>query len=286
MVRTIVVTVFLSIICTLSGFSQNNVDIVSVIPENIDAGSEFLIHVNIKKEKLGGIARFQMGFPNGFEVIEKKSANGEFRFHDQTLIVQWLKLPLDEEIDLTFSVKVNPTMEGFFVLKGVFNYIEGNEKKLKELYPHIITVKPIKQDEKLLVVNKDNNYQDISNVVKDEISCIRQKPSLDDNNEITINLLITKGSLTKFGKLQEQIPIGYKAVSVASKSAIFVFNQKSRIVKYMWMNLPAESQFKVQYKLIPIGSISDEPFIIHGKFIYAENNTTKETDVVERNIKF
>lgn len=267
-------------------FSQNTIDIAYIIPEKVDAGSEFSVNVNIKKGKLSGIARFQMDFPNGFEVLEKKSANGEFRFKDQSLIIQWLKLPVEEEIELSFSVKINPSMEGFFVLKGGFHYIEGNDKKLKELYPHIITINPIDNQNGIDVINSGDNLYDISSIVKESISCIRQKPVMGANNEIEVNLLITKGNLTKFGKIQEQIPVGYKAVNIASQNAIFVFNQKSRIVKYMWMNLPTESQFKVSYKLIPVEDIPDEPFIITGIFMYAENNTTKEVNVVERNIQF
>lgn len=270
----------------MPGIAQDKVDIAYIIPEKVEAGSEFAVNVNIRKGNLSGIARFQMDFPNGFEVIEKKSANGEFRFQDQSLIVQWLKLPIEDQFDLSFTVKLNPGIEGFFVLKGGFHYIAGNEKKLKELYPHILTVSPTKGEENSAIITVEQNLYDVSGIVNDEISCIRQKPVLDVNNEITVNLLITKGTLNKFGKIQEQIPLGYKAVNETSQGAIFVFNQKSRIVKYMWMNMPVESQFKVTYKLIPIEDISNEPFIINGKFLYAENNTTKEVNVVERNIEF
>lgn len=264
--------------------AQNNVDVQYSIPPEVDAGSEFLINVFIEKGSLSGIARFQMNVPNGFEVIQKKSANGEFRFQDQTLIIQWLKLPVENKITLSFSVKVNPALQGYFVLNGGFHYIEGSEKKMKEFYPHIMTVKPVEQNNDLII--QDNEMLDISGVVKNEISCIRQKPSIDENNEIIVNLLVTKGNVNKFGKIQEQIPLGYKAENIASKSGIFVFNQKSRIVKYMWMNLPDDSQFKVSYKLVSEGVPSDDAFIIIGKFIYAENNTTKEVEIVERNIEF
>lgn len=283
----IILIVSLQAAFMLGAVAQQDVDIAYIIPEKVDAGSEIPVNVNIKKGNLGGIARFQLEFPNGFEVIEKKSANGEFRFNNQRLIIQWLKLPVSEEIELSFTIKINSTLEGFFVIKGAFHYIEGNTKKKKEIYPHILTVNPLDvSSENMVAANNEGEYFDISKVVKDEISCVRQKPTLDENNEILVNLLITKSDLNKFGKIEEQIPVGYKAVNVASKGAIFVFNQKNRIVKFMWMNLPMDAQFKVSYKLIPVVDNPKEAFIITGKFLYAENNTTKEVEVVERNIQF
>ena len=99
-------------------------------------------------------------------------------------------------------------------------------------------------------------------------------------------MLVTKGGLSKFGKIQEQIPVGYKAVSLKTKNSIFVYNSRSRTVKFMWMNLPTEQQYIVSYKLMPQSGVADGAFIITGKFFYAENNSSKEIEVVERNIDF
>jgi hypothetical protein len=126
-----------------------------------------------------------------------------------------------------------------------------------------------------------NSYK-YQNVSLKNIDCIRQKPFLNENNEVIINLLINKGDIDKFGKIQEQVPVGYNAISIKSKNSIFTF--KNHIVKFMWMNMPSNRQFTVSYKLVPINGIPDQAFLIVGTFSYAENERTKVIDIAERNI--
>ena len=45
-------------------------------------------------------------------------------------------------------------------------------------------------------------------------------------------------------------------------------------------------KYIVSYKLMPQSGVADGAFIITGKFFYAENNSSKEIEVVERNIDF
>ena len=97
-----------------------------------------------------------------------------------------------------------------------------------------------------------------------------------------VNLLINKGNLSDFGKIQEQIPRGYIAKSIKSKNSIFTF--KNSIIKFLWMNMPPEEQFVVSYKLVPEDEIPDQAFIISGTFSYAENERTKVINIAERNI--
>ncbi|MCK4662089.1 MAG: hypothetical protein KAT68_04445 [Bacteroidales bacterium] len=263
--------------------ADNEVELTSNIQSEVKAGSEFTVLINIKKGELENLARFQMDFPAGFTPIPIRSANGDFRFENQVLSIQWMKLPFEEQFSISFNVKVAANVEGYFVLKARFNYIENNKMNKIQLYPHIITVIPLDISDDELIISKQENI-DVTDIVSDEISCIRQKPYLSVDNEIIVNLLVTKGNLSKFAKIEEQIPVGYKAVSIKSKNSIFVFNINSQIVKFMWMNLPPDPQYIVSYKLIPINEITDDAFIINGTFIYAENNTTKTIEIVERNI--
>ena len=108
---------------------------------------------------------------------------------------------------------------------------------------------------------------------------------MNENNEVIVNLLINKGELNGFGKVQEQIPVGYRAESIKSKNSIFTY--KNHIVKFLWMNMPNSSgddNFVVSYKLIPEGEIPDEEFQIVGTFSYAESDRTKTINIAERSV--
>ena len=118
------------------------------------------------------------------------------------------------------------------------------------------------------------------------VTAIRQKPYLDDDNNAIVNILVSKGELSSFGKIEETIPPGYMAESIVSNSAIFVFNKSNRKVKYLWMNMPAMNQFVISYKLVPEeGRLENIPFIITGEFMYAEGSTSKTKEILERNIE-
>jgi hypothetical protein len=93
---------------------------------------------------------------------------------------------------------------------------------------------------------------------------------------------VNKGDLKDFGKIQEQVPRGYRAESLRSKNGIFTF--QNSIIKFLWMNMPVEPQFVVSYKLIPEGDISDQAFIITGTFSYAENERTKTLNIADREV--
>ena len=276
--------VFLFLIAGFCSFGQANKVLLSPsIPKDVKAGTEFFIEITIDKGAIESLGRFEMALPNGFAATPKKTANGEFRFIDQKVIFQWIKLPFEEELVISFNIQVAPNMDGFYVLRGQFFYIDNNERMAVEMYPHIINIGTTSGGNKeMVMINAKEN--ELENLKQRGVSCIRQKPYLNEQNEVIVNLLVNKGNLTKFGKIQEEIPYGYTAVSIKSKNSIFVFSQANRQVKFMWMNMPVEPQFVVSYKLVPIEGIPDAAFIITGKFYYTETNVTKTIETVERGI--
>ena len=134
----------------------------------------------------------------------------------------------------------------------------------------------------VISANSQQAYS-FQNVNLKNVDCIRQKPFLNDNNEVIVNIMVNKGDLKDFGKIQEQIPVGYTAESIKSKNSIFTY--KNHIIKFLWMNMPQEAQFVVSYKLVPEGEIPDEEFKIVGTFSYAESDRTKTINIAERNVE-
>ncbi|MDK2979523.1 MAG: hypothetical protein PWP52_2237, partial [Bacteroidales bacterium] len=231
--------------------------------------------------------RFQQEIPAGLTPVPVQTANADFSFKDQKVKFIWLKLPAQEEITVTYKLKVDQRLKGNFDLKGTFSYIADNERKSVDVTSQNITITPSADIDPNLVVD----INDFKNLVKPsttekppiaQVKCIRQIPYTGvENNEYIVNLLVNKGDKEKFAKIQESIPDGYKAVSIENKDAIFTF--KDQTVKFLWMNLPADPYFVVSYKLVPDNGVTDKP-TLEGTFSYIENDNTLSIDIIEKEI--
>ena len=275
----LIILIFLGIFSSFNFLGDGEVTLTPNIPSEVKAGNEFTVEITIHKGDIGGFARFQQDLPVGFTAKEKKSENGEFHFEDQKVKLQWMRLPFDKDITISYTIQVGATVKGEFKLNGKFSYIANNVVSSVEMTSATIKVTGGSMADSDNGIKGSYKYQNVS---LKNIDCIRQKPYLNKNNEVIVNLLINKGTIDKFGKIQEQVPVGYNAVSIKSKNSIFTF--KNHIVKFMWMNMPADPQFTVSYKLVPINGIPDQAFLIAGTFSYAENERTKVIDIAERNI--
>jgi hypothetical protein len=123
-------------------------------------------------------------------------------------------------------------------------------------------------------------YEFPGSVTSGQIACIRQKTEGAGKNEYLITLLINKENLKKFAKIEEEIPVGYTAISVDNKNGVFTF--RDRKVKYLWMNLPQEPYFTVSYKLIPVNGETNP--MIKGSFSYMDDDKSLSVPIIEKNI--
>ena len=270
----------------LFGLIGEPVSVSLNMPDSAQSNSEFLVEVTIRKGDVEGFARFQQKLPNGFKAEARQTANGEFSFVDQKVKIQWMKVPYDKELVVSYAIQVDPaTASGNYTFDGSFSYIMDNSVQVATAGTQTLQV--IADETSLNLANQQNMVIQKGDVQVNlnSVDCIRQKPYLNDNNEVIVNLLINKGSLHEFGKIQEQIPVGYRAESIKSKNSIFTY--KNHIVKFLWMNMPdntGDDNFVVSYKLIPEGEIPDEEFQIVGTFSYAESDRTKTINIAERNV--
>ncbi len=239
-------------------------------PNEVNAGSEFVVEVIIEKNTIEGFARFQQELPTGFTAESIDNGGADFSFEMQKVKFFWLILPSNEEIKIKYNVKVDNTVSGDFIIKGLFSYIDG-EKKSTDLDPFKIRVIP--SDE---VANNENNLNN-----QRGISVKRQEPFVNSKGEIIVNLLVNKGDLPadQFAKVQETVPEGYQAESIETKDAIFTY--KSNEVKFLWMTLPAEQEFLISYKLVPNSGNSSGNLALNGSFSYIKDGVTQTVDIVE-----
>lgn len=96
------------------------------------------------------------------------------------------------------------------------------------------------------------------------------------NTEFTVEVVINKGSISGFAKLQQDLPEGFTAVQDDNNGASFTFSNQS--VKFIWMSLPNDKEFKIKYKVKVAGNVSGEQSI-PGKFSYVTDNEKQTADV-------
>lgn len=254
-------------------------------PNNVKSGDEFLMVMSIPENYMQGVARLQIILPDGFTAKVKKTENADFKFKDQKATFQWLSFPVNRDIEISLSVSVASTIEGYFVVKGVANWINSTEPLHANIYPQVITVLKGETTEDDLLARLRETKITYDDFESEGVACIRQVP-FEKNGEVIVNIMVSKGDFNRYGKVQERIPSGYRVENIKSHNAIFVYNERQNMVKYMWMNMPSTSKFIVSYKLIPVKEIDDSnPFIIYGTFYYAVNNQTETVDIQERGIE-
>jgi hypothetical protein len=110
----------------------------------------------------------------------------------------------------------------------------------------------------------------------ENVTVIQKTPAaMEVGTSDTISVKITKGELTGFAKLQQDIPDGFKAEMINSKSG--TFSVKDNVLKIIWISLPADETFEVTYLLTAV-SPKDGSYELSGKFSYIEQNERQSTD--------
>ena len=107
-----------------------------------------------------------------------------------------------------------------------------------------------------------------------QVSVTTKVPSsVKPGGEFNVELNISKGDITGFAKLQQDLPTGFTALPGESANSTFSF--KDRKVKFLWMALPATADIKVSYKVVVDASVSGNQ-IMEGNFSFIRNNETEK----------
>jgi len=258
------------------------------VPSVVNAGAEFDVELTLQKGSIESFARFQQDLPNGLTAQVVDPANANFTFENQKVKIIWLKLPSEKEFKVLYRLKVDERLKGEFDLKGVFSYIDDNQRKSVKVVSSAILIKQSSRIDPNLIVDIKDFQQMVPiqppiSLVAKNVRCIRQVPSVVGvNNEYIVNILVNKGSTEKFAKIEEEIPQGFKAEAIQTKDAIFTF--KDQKVKFLWMNLPAEQRFVVSYKLTPINKAEVKSLALKGTFSFIINEATQVIDITQKEV--
>jgi len=279
-------------------FFADVITITQNIPASAKAGSEFVVELTINKGTTSGFAKLQQDLPEGFTAVDKSENNGgSFTFSNQAVKIIWMSLPSDKEFKIRYAVKIPAGISGDKTIGGKFSYVADNVKQTVEITPATINIvgdapavtkaepvttptatqTPAAQTQTPPVVpnvTPSTPGITVANLSGNEglsVSCSRKIP-LSPGKEFTVELNINKGNLTGFAKLLETLPVGFTASAIESKGASFSFSDQK--VKFVWVSMPTEPEFKVTYKIV--STIDPVNQVVDGIFSYIESDETKK----------
>jgi len=286
MVKAFLPVLNLLVILVLQLF-PGDISVTLLAPKEVTAGNEFEVTLTLNKSDLEGFSRFQQNIPPGLEALSASSANADFTFSENRLRLIWLRMPQEEEVTVTYRIKVDPRLKGTFDLGGKFSYIDNNERKSVDVTPMSVTILPSPDIDPSLIVDINEFEQKVIQKVTPvseesvNVACIRQKPIPGTTaGEYIVNILVNKEDKKKFAKVEETVPAGYTAVAMDNRDAIFTF--KDQTVKFLWMNLPTERYFTISYRLIPQNQAKLEAPRVKGNFSYMVEDKTISMPIIQR----
>ncbi|MFP4556023.1 MAG: SPOR domain-containing protein [Bacteroidales bacterium] len=268
--------------------SSSDVSLKMDVPKEVNAGLEFDIEVTLQKRGIESFARFQQELPRGLTAQPVDNPNASFAFEDQKVKFIWLRLPAEEEFKISYRVKVDERLKGDFSIDGLFSYIDGNERKSVEIASKDISILPSTNIDPNSIVDISEFQRTIPvqqpvSLEASNVRCVRQAPTFTgETNDMFVNILVNRGSADKFAKIEEEIPEGYTAEAIETQDGIFTF--KDQKAKFLWMNLPPDSRFIVNYKLSPEDGTGTTDLAINGTFSYILNDATHVIDIIQRDV--
>jgi cell division septation protein DedD len=90
---------------------------------------------------------------------------------------------------------------------------------------------------------------------------------IEPGKDLTVNMLVTRGSTRGFIKIEKYFPVGIVAVPIENAEAEFSFNHNYLVI--FWKDFPDKDEVEVKYKLIVPASIEGKGKI-EGKVSYFE----------------
>ena len=287
MIKWLIISFNLIVSLFIGNIFDGDVNIQVSAPSNVVAGNEVQVKVTLKKGNLETFSRLMQELPAGLKATAITTANADFTFKDQKVRFIWFKMPDEQEVTVSYSIKVDQRLKGTFDLSGKFSYIENNERVSVDAEPVNITISPNPDIDTNLIVDiqnfKENVIQEIEISDRNMAACIRQKPqaSADADNSYIVNLLVYKQNAQKFAKIEEVVPEGFTAIKIDSKEGIFVF--KDGMAKFLWMSMPSSPYFMVSYRLVPNPGWATAPNL-KGQFSYVYDDKTITKDVLEKDV--
>lgn len=298
MVNQLVLLINVIGLLLIDPFFLADISITQNIPTTMVPGSEVRVTVTVNKADLAGFAKLQLDLPPGLTATAIETKGASFTFADQKAKFIWMALPSTPTFKISYTLSADASVSGNLAIVGRLSYIEDNERKTFDLPTSTVdfgaggavqvattttTEEPTTQDlvsaaggatpeggTMMAVIDQANGVAPIQGM--GGVTATRTITPVTEN-EMLVEVIIRKGDIRGFGKLQESIPQGFTAMEKNSNEAIFT--AQDRIAKFVWLNLPAGQEVKVVYKL-RANERPEGEYSIDGEFGYLLNDETQK----------
>lgn len=288
MVRKNIVSFSLILVFYFGSVSAQEVIVSISVSDQIVAGTDVLVEVMITKTVHDGFARFQQELPVGITAKGGQSSNADFDFKDQRVNLIWLKLPAGEHLKFNYIIHAHETVKGDFSIAGKFSYIEEDDRNEVTVPPMNITITPSPNINPIRILDiadfKEGATEAEVTLQTFDIACYREVPYFSEtDNSWIVNILLSRGEVSRLARVEEQVPEGFVAESVNNIGSIFSF--KSGIAKFLWMELPGDPLLLLSYKLVPREGQTLAEGAIKGTFTYMQGDVSKSIPIVEKGVQ-
>ena len=301
MVNNLVLLINLVGLLLMEAFMAD-LSITQNVPANLEPGSEVRVTVTVEKGELTGFAKLQLDLPPGLTITAVETKGASFTFADQKAKFIWMALPSTPSFKITYTLTAQADASGPKQIAGRLSYIENNERKTYDLPTSTVDLGAGGKTAAIPAARVEELDEDAINsndlvsagggapatglmlAVLDQASGVAPIQGAGgvsgtrtitpiSETEMTVEVVVTKGDIRGFGKLQESVPEGFTAIEKTSDEAIFT--AQDRTIKFVWLNLPARNTITVVYKL-RANSRSEGLYAIDGEFGYLLNDETQK----------
>ncbi len=281
----------------LEPFLLADLSITQNVPTSMAPGTEVRVTVTVEKGTLSGFAKLQLDLPPGLTATAIETKGASFTFADQKAKFIWMALPSTPTFKVSYTLSAEASLSGNQAIQGRFSYIEDNERKTYDLPTSTVDMGrggavPLSEPTpggdptgaavasareaapagSTMMAVVDNASGVAPTQGGGGVTATRTITPVTEN-EMLVEVVVKKGDIRGFGKLQETIPQGFTALEKTSSEAIFT--AQDRIAKFVWLNLPAGPELKVVYKL-RANEKPDGEYSIDGEFGYLLNDETQK----------
>jgi hypothetical protein len=128
------------------------------------AGGYFLVKVKIERKGLDSFFTLEQELPKGMEATGVESGGSTFTFNNGVVKYSWLRLPMQDEINVVYRVKVPFEMIGKQELSGKYTFIDNEERQTLsipaatiEIIEHLVASDTLAEKKLLSVANLDES---------------------------------------------------------------------------------------------------------------------------------
>lgn len=302
MIKYAIILMNMLALLAMQVFFEGDVEITINSPAKVKQGEEFTVTLTVKKGSLSGVGHIKQTLPSGFGnavAIEAKGAEFKYLVEDNVVKFTWISLPADQEYTVSYKLTVDPSMSnGNVELSGKFSYVLNNQKQTYNIPAQVIMVgeEPLATTTTATEEPKTTDIQPettvtppvqpettgttaITETTKTSATVTASRTivgSPEAGMEFTVELIIEKGSLKGFARVQEDLPDGLTAISLINQGGTFSFQEGK--MKIIWDNLPAGETVKVSYR-VAVGDNVSGDVTITGRFSYVENDDPKKIEI-------